>query len=262
MLSEEYIRSTVYSILKEEANRDDVVDAIKKKYEVDITYDDGANGTRRIQPCAYGKTSKGNLVLRAYQPEGASLSTSHGWKYFLLDRINDWQPFKDKHFSEPPEFRTDEPYNPNGDRSMSEVYLIADFGDSNGGKFENNSEINADNEQSQTKMSLNAPISKSGNGISGVEDNNTTVNPYYASAREMSSSNNFGQDNGAETVGPVKKNDTETVDNTSVNVVKDGDYSNAEQNSPVYKTNGENMPDEDYIDTMEFADDKEEEHNF
>ena len=44
MLAEEYIRSTVRSILMEEANRDDVVDAIKKKYEVDITYDDGAIG--------------------------------------------------------------------------------------------------------------------------------------------------------------------------------------------------------------------------
>ena len=66
MLAEEYIRSTVRSILMEEANMDDVVDAIKKKYEVDITYDDGANGPRRIQPCAYGRTSKGNLVLRAF----------------------------------------------------------------------------------------------------------------------------------------------------------------------------------------------------
>ena len=257
MLAEEYIRSTVRSILMEEANKDDVVDAIKKKYEVDITYDDGANGPRRIQPCAYGRTSKGNLVLRAYQPEGSSLSSSHGWKYFLLDRIQDWSPRKDEHFSEPPEFRADGPYNPNGDKSMSEVYLIADFGNSNGGDLETGETENEPNVQQQ--QSMNIPVSKSGSNISGVKTDNDSVNPYYASAREMSSSNNFGSDNATETVGPVKKNDTETSDNTSVNSVNDGDYNNAEQNSPIYKTNTEKEPEENYIDAMEFVDDKEKE---
>lgn len=260
MLSEEYIRFTVHSILMEEANKDDVIDAIKKKYEVDITYDDGANGSRRIQPCAYGRTSKGNLVLRAYQPEGSSLSSSHGWKYFLLDRIRDWNPRKDEHFSEPPEFRTDGPYNPKGDKSMSEVYLMADFGDSYGGELETIDSKQSENNTINQSQSLNIPVSKSGSNISGVNSDNGSVNPYYSSAREMSSSNNFGQDNGVETVGPVKKDNTETTNSTSVNSVNDGDYSNVEQNSPIYKANTENKPEENYIDAMEFADDKEKEN--
>jgi hypothetical protein len=44
-----------------------------------------------------------------------------------------------------------------------------------------------------------------------------------------------------------------------VNSVNDGDYNNAEQNSPIYKANTEKEPEENYIDTMEFVDDKEKE---
>jgi hypothetical protein len=48
MSSEEYARNVLRSILTEEANQSDVIDAIKKKYEVNVTYNDGANGPRRI----------------------------------------------------------------------------------------------------------------------------------------------------------------------------------------------------------------------
>ena len=117
-----YALNIINSILLEQASQEYVIDAIKKKYEVDITYDDGANGVRRIQPVCYGKSDKGNMVVRAFQVEGDSRTNDEGWKLFRLDKIISWEPIKDSNFGEPPGMNT------HGDESMSQVYVIADFG--------------------------------------------------------------------------------------------------------------------------------------
>ena len=128
-----YAELIIESILKEDARQMDVIDAIKKRYEVGINYkadgDVKGSGYRIIQPVAYGKTSSGNMVIRAFQPYGDTKTKIPSWKLFRLDRIEDWKPNKNKHFSEPPiaQFKSEGKYNPNGDKSMTDVLVQASF---------------------------------------------------------------------------------------------------------------------------------------
>ena len=75
-------------ILKEEANVAYVSDAIKKKYEVELNYqaddDKKGSGKRIIQPVALGHSTKGNLVLRAFQPYGDTKTKIPKWKLFRI----------------------------------------------------------------------------------------------------------------------------------------------------------------------------------
>lgn len=59
--------------------------AINERLCLRIFYDPG---WRIIEPHAYGHGSSGQLLLRAYQVEGASASNEHEhWKLFREDRI-------------------------------------------------------------------------------------------------------------------------------------------------------------------------------
>lgn len=52
-----------------------------------------APGYRVIEPHAFGRGSDGQLLLRAYQTEGASASGEHEhWKLFRVDRIKEVEP--------------------------------------------------------------------------------------------------------------------------------------------------------------------------
>lgn len=58
--------------------------AIAKKLILKIVYPPGA---RLVEPHALGRSAEGNLLLRAYQAEGASASGEHQWwKLFRIDR--------------------------------------------------------------------------------------------------------------------------------------------------------------------------------
>jgi predicted DNA-binding transcriptional regulator YafY len=62
-----------------------IKNAIRKLRKVKIDY---PPGTRTIEPHALGDSSEGNLLLRAYQTEGASASGEHEhWKLLRVDRI-------------------------------------------------------------------------------------------------------------------------------------------------------------------------------
>lgn len=115
----------VAGILTEDVEVGKINDAIDKTYEVLVNYqsdDDNASGERIIYPVAYGITKAGNAAIRAYQPEGDTQSKVPAWKLFLVSGIQSWKPHFKKRFSEPPG------YNPNGDKSMSEVLNQAIFG--------------------------------------------------------------------------------------------------------------------------------------
>lgn len=58
--------------------------AIEGRMILEICYDPGR---RIIEPHAYGYSSEGNLLLRAFQTSGASASGEHeNWKLFRMDR--------------------------------------------------------------------------------------------------------------------------------------------------------------------------------
>lgn len=126
----------INSVLTEDVEIGKVNDAIDRTYEVKINYlsdgDDSASGERIIQPVAYGLTKAGNPVIRAFQPYGDTKTKTPAWKFFRLDRIQSWKPmYKQVFKNRPPDgFNAEGTFNDNGDKSMSVVYNVAQFGKS------------------------------------------------------------------------------------------------------------------------------------
>ena len=121
--------------LNENVSPGDVIDAINNKKIVKIHYDDGENhktGTRFIEPFAYGISSAGNPVLRAFQVESGpngSLRGTPKWKLFRLDRVTSWAPTRTNFELTPDEagWANAKYFNKHGDNSMSQVLAIADM---------------------------------------------------------------------------------------------------------------------------------------
>ena len=62
-----------------------IIQAISERRRLKIVY---PPGSRVVEPCAYGSSSEGFGLLRAYQNSGASASGEHEWwKLFRIDRI-------------------------------------------------------------------------------------------------------------------------------------------------------------------------------
>jgi predicted DNA-binding transcriptional regulator YafY len=120
------------SLITEIAAIDDMQNGIKKKMVMIINYNDDkpeARGYRTIEPVCLGYSKAGNLVLRAWEREGASYSAAKegnilpGWRLFRVDKILTFKPTMDNFIEMRPN------YNPNGDNSMSSVIVNATFGD-------------------------------------------------------------------------------------------------------------------------------------
>jgi predicted DNA-binding transcriptional regulator YafY len=84
-----------------------LIAAIEGRRLVSLWYDPGA---RVVEPHALGYGSGGQLLLRAFQIEGASASNQHfNWKLFRLDRMLDAR-FNGGSFPAPrPEYKRDDP---------------------------------------------------------------------------------------------------------------------------------------------------------
>ena len=124
-----FFKNIVSDILTEGINASNAGDAIRHRNEVEITYSGDDGGKRVIQPVAYGLSKAGNMVLRAFQPFGTTKTKVPHWKLFRMDKIDSWKQLRGRIFSEPPGQydSADGKFNPNGDESMSEVYLVANF---------------------------------------------------------------------------------------------------------------------------------------
>lgn len=122
--------TTFKSLLNEVASLNDIQDSIRKKIVVTVYYDGdepGGKGYRRIEPVCVGYSKAGNLVIRAWDLDGASHTASigekplPGWRMFRADKIFTYQPTTDNFTEMRPN------YNPNGDKSMERVILNAQF---------------------------------------------------------------------------------------------------------------------------------------
>jgi predicted DNA-binding transcriptional regulator YafY len=122
--------TTFKSLLNEVASLNDIQDSIRKKIVVTVYYDGdepGGKGYRRIEPVCVGYSKAGNLVIRAWDLDGASHTASigekplPGWRMFRADKIFTYQPTTDSFTEMRPG------YNPNGDKSMERVILNAQF---------------------------------------------------------------------------------------------------------------------------------------
>lgn len=168
-----YFLNIVKNLLTESASISTVGGAIRKRCEAIITYDsdnEKAKGERIIQPVAYGLSKAGNLVVRAFQPYGDTKTKIPHWKLFRLDKITSWKTIWNRKFDEPPGlFNAEGKFNPNGDGSMSEIYLVANFersrdfysGKRGKGLFDYNQKRKADKTQENPLYKLSKNIDKS-----------------------------------------------------------------------------------------------------
>lgn len=124
------LTSVFKQLITEVASLDAIQDAIKNKQKVIIYYDGdepGGKGLRSIEPVCLGRSLRNNLVLRAWDEEGAShrgyLGTRPmpGWRMFKVEKILSFKPTGENYTTARPN------YNPNGDKSMTTVYINAKF---------------------------------------------------------------------------------------------------------------------------------------
>lgn len=238
-LFEEIVLET--SLLTEGVSVDSIRTAIRGLHPVWITYDDQKGGKgkarRLIYPVAYGKTSAGNPVVRAFQPQGSSkrgLTTPPNdrekpkWKYFRVDRIKFWRTINSNIYN------TDElvGFNEDGDKSMSEVYEIAPIGNAKNIK-RNNIETNNPSGETPTKSFEPKPITK--DEVENINIPQTTETPNkqkYTAKNAIDSIIGFIKNGFKKT----KNLFTKKLENNSENPnIKTGDTINAPDTKPVTK---------------------------
>lgn len=126
--------NTLQHLINEAVSMDTVQDSIKNKKVMVIYYKgkkNGGEGYRTIEPVCLGYSKKGNLVLRAWEREGASWSEKFegniipGWRLFRLDKIFTYRPTMDNFTEVRPN------YNPSGDKSMVSTIINARFDQQN-----------------------------------------------------------------------------------------------------------------------------------
>ena len=250
-----YLKTLFESIITEEINITKVTDAIRKRKPVKITYqaDDEprGQGERIIHPVAYGLSKAGNMVLRAFQPYGDTKTKTPHWKLFRLDKIENWDIlWKRRSFDEPPgQFTADGEYNPNGDKSMTTVYLSANFQNSkdfmSGKKGQGLMKYNQEREA--TKIA-NDPLYKFKKNVANAEkDDRITrgiTNFPSQKAREYVTNDDFIEDmkrvntaniqDQPQTSGPVEKGDI-TGQTTRQNTTQQRNQITTANNRPITK---------------------------
>jgi predicted DNA-binding transcriptional regulator YafY len=122
--------NTVKDLILELASTDTLINSIRNKDVIVIYYDGdepGGRGLREIEPVCLGVSKSGNKVLRAWEKGGAShrgylgVRPIPGWRLFRSDKITSVNLTGEKFNSPRPN------YNPNGDRSMSDVIINVNF---------------------------------------------------------------------------------------------------------------------------------------
>jgi predicted DNA-binding transcriptional regulator YafY len=123
----------LYNVIKQiilEKSVDQITNSVKNRNLVTIYYDgedNGGKGLRVIEPFCFGVSKAGNLVLRAWEREGASYTAQKGeqplpgWRLFRYDRIGSFNTDPTQSFDELRPL-----YNPN-DKGMTEIKLCAKF---------------------------------------------------------------------------------------------------------------------------------------
>ena len=120
--------NTIKNLITETVSFDDLQRAIKNRDVIIITYDGdepGGKCYRTVYPVCLGRSLRDNLVLRAYEPEGASHSVAigkkqlPGWRMFRVDKTFTFKRTGETFSTLPSD------YNPNGDKLMKTVFINA-----------------------------------------------------------------------------------------------------------------------------------------
>lgn len=114
-------------LIREDASVDAINNAVNNMHPVRIVYNgpsEGGNGEREIYPVAYGLSTAGNPVVRAFQPQGSTSSEVPSWKFFRIDRISSWENDNSRTFN-PEELNG---FNDKGDEQIETLYAISPIG--------------------------------------------------------------------------------------------------------------------------------------
>ena len=210
-------------ILKEDAQIDRISGAVTGMHPVILKYDDkqgeGGKNKRVVYPVAYGISTAGNPVIRAFQKQGSTKTSSPSWKLFRLDRVKSLRVITSRTFN-PQElvgFRSD------GDEQMTTLYCISPIGKAKSGEYSGN------------YVSLKAtPITK--------DDIEAEKNPQAAAA--VQSKENGQKQSAEEIVNDIVNNidnnqEGQNIDNTGASGYNNEKWQhykmNATDSDPIYK---------------------------
>jgi hypothetical protein len=105
-------------------NPDSIADAVKNKRLISIYYKGAEEGKfqwRQIMPVCFGEDMKGRQALRAFQLDEPTTTFVPAWKFFLVERISNWNMSSNKNFDKPKDN-----YNPK-DKHMRKIFASSNF---------------------------------------------------------------------------------------------------------------------------------------
>lgn len=158
-------------LLREDASVDAINNAVNNMHPARIVYNgpSGAgNGEREIYPVAYGISTAGNPVVRAFQPQGSTSTEVPAWKFFRLDRIKRWDNDNSRTFN-PEELNG---FNEAGDEQIETLYAISPIGNAR-------PEKQPEKPEEPEKIVTGHPVRK-GEVDNGGADKNTEKQYYTA----------------------------------------------------------------------------------
>lgn len=158
-------------LIREDASVDDINTAVNNMHPATITYSGPSGeglGEREIYPVAYGLSTAGNPVVRAFQPQGDTSTDVPAWKFFRIDRIGSWETDKSRNFN-PKDLNG---FNEKGDEQMKTLYAISPIGAAKKPQTQKP-------EEKPEKTVTSHPVSK-GEVQNGGSDQNTEKQYYTA----------------------------------------------------------------------------------
>ena len=202
-------------LLREDASVDAINNAVNNMHPVRIVYNGPSgtgNGERIIYPVAYGISTAGNPVVRAFQPQGSTSTEVPAWKFFRIDRIKRWDNDNSRTFN-PEELNG---FNENGDEQIETLYAISPIGNA---RPERQAEKQPEKPEEPEKIVTGHPVRK-GEVDNGGADKNTereyytandavrdvlqTSNPKIGQTQDKSIDKVAGQDYNSKETQPVR----------------------------------------------------------
>lgn len=122
------------------ATPDSIADAVNNKRVMAISYKGGEDESyhwRNIFPVCFGNDMKGRQAIRAFQEDGHTMTFNPAYKFFLVERINNWNLSSNKNFQKPDSrFGVYKPGEKDsrgkvikGDEHMRDIFAASDFDD-------------------------------------------------------------------------------------------------------------------------------------
>ena len=161
-------------LIKEDASVDAINTAVKNMHPVTITYNGPSGegrGERKIYPVAYGLSTAGNPVVRAFQPQGSTSTEVPAWKFFRIERIKSWENDNSTTFN-PAELNG---FNEDGDEQIETLYAISPIGNA---KPQQAPEKRPEKPEEPEKILTGHPVRKSEVDNGGADKN--TEKQYYS----------------------------------------------------------------------------------